>query len=113
MTDEKEDYPMDFVLVPSFRAMAGCPNCKSRNIRVFPNAVFTEENFDALDEASFIHSQAQCKSCGKYITLSQRIRLHDTYYTKSKTDAIGSCSFSTITVGYNSDVVVNEIGDIV
>jgi hypothetical protein len=113
---EKDDivppkYPMDFVLVPCFRAMICCPKCNSREVKVFPNAVFIDEGCRYDGMASFIHTQVKCKSCGVFFTASNRVRVLDTFYSTGPTTGTGRMSFSTTTVDYNPEEVVNEIDD--
>lgn len=71
MTEASPTYSTETVLIPTFMVLIGCPKCKSRNIRTFPNIHFMDDDFPEK-ATNFINIQGQCKDCGTFLLIGLR-----------------------------------------
>ena len=71
MIESNGTYSTETVFIPTFKVLIGCPKCKSRNIRTFPDVQFMDDDFPEK-ATNFINIQGQCKDCGVFLVISPR-----------------------------------------
>ena len=102
MVVTKEQYSSEIAQIPTFMVMANCPKCNSRDLRYFSDVVFYDR-FDPkqpeFNESDQLHIQAQCRSCGGFLTLSPRLYLINSEYEQSDGNTKGTCHFYAMSVG--------------